>query len=162
MMTEYLKKKGETRNAWRNGWLHTGDLGYFDQDGFVYFIERKKDIIRRKGENISPSDIERVVSTHDNVLESSAVGTTSDLGEEEIVLFLVVREKFSDITPFLEWLDSQLPYYMMPSKLIFVESLPKTANFKIQRNRLREGKIPIILSVDVAKIGFKATKPLGL
>ena len=161
MMIEYLKKKEETRNAWRNGWLHTGDLGYFDQDGFVYFIERKKDIIRRKGENISPSDIEKVVSTHDNVLESSAVGITSDLGEEEIALFLVVREKFSDIAPFLKWLDSQLPYYMMPSKLNFVESLPKTANFKIQRNRLREGRIPIIFSVDVAKTGFKATKPLG-
>ena len=110
MMLEYFKKKLETDQAWFGGWFHTGDLGYLDKDGFVYFVERKKDIIRKKGENISPGDIERVVQTHENILECSAVGIKSDLGEEEISLFLVVREKFSDVMVFLKWLDSMLPY----------------------------------------------------
>ena len=158
MMLEYYKKKQETEKAWRDGWVHTGDLGYIDSDGFVYFVERKKDIIRRKGENISPGDIERVVSTHDNVLDCSAVGIRSELGEEEIALFLVVREKFPDIMLFLRWLDSMLPNYMMPAKLHFVESLPKTANYKIQRNRLREGNVSVIYSVDVAQAGFTPTR----
>jgi crotonobetaine/carnitine-CoA ligase len=158
MMLEYFKKQQETEKAWKGGWLHTGDLGCMDSDGFVYFVERKKDIIRRKGENISPGDIERVVSTHDNVLDCSAVGIRSELGEEEIALFLVVREKFPDIMLFLKWLDSMLPYYMMPAKLYFVESLPKTANYKIQRNRLREGNVSVIYSVDVAQAGFTPTR----
>ncbi|MDA4129212.1 MAG: AMP-binding protein [Thaumarchaeota archaeon] len=158
MMLEYFKKKAETAEAWKEGWLHTGDLGYLDDDGFVYFVERKKDIIRRKGENISPGDIERVVSTHENILECGAVGIKSELGEEEIALFLVTKEKFPGIMVFLKWLDSMLPYYMMPSKLNFVESLPKTANYKIQRNRLREGKVAVLSSVDVSKTGFRPTK----
>jgi crotonobetaine/carnitine-CoA ligase len=161
MMIEYFKKKQETEKARKDGWLHTGDLGYFDDDGFVYFVERKKDIIRRKGENISPGDIERIVSSHDNVLECSAVGMRSELGEEEIALFLVTKEKFVDITIFLNWLDSFLPYYMMPAKLNFVDSLPKTANYKVQRNRLREGKVSIMYSVDVAETGFKSTRQFG-
>ena len=161
MMIEYLNKKRETEEAWKGGWLHTGDVGYFDNDGFVYFVEREKDIIRRKGENISPSDIEKVVSTNDNVLECSAVGIISDLGEEEIALFLVTKEKIPDITVFLKWLDSRLPYYMMPSKLSFVESLPKTANYKVQRNLLREGKISITCTLDVAQTGFRPTKQFG-
>ena len=158
MMSEYFKKKEETESSWQNGWFHTGDLGYVDDGGFVYFVERKKDIIRRRGENISPGDIERVVSTHDNILECSAVGIKSELGEEEIALFLVVKEKFADLQPFLSWLDAMLPYYMMPSKLNFVESLPKTANHKVQRNRLREGIFPVDYSIDLAAIGFKTTK----
>ena len=124
-------------------------------------MERKKDIIRRKGENISPGDIERVVSRHENVLECSAIGIKSGLGEEEIALFMVTKKKFEDILEFLKWLDSELPYYMMPSVLNFVDSLPKTSNYKIQRSKLREGNVQVIERVDVVKLGFKPTKPLG-
>lgn len=159
MMIEYLGKDDETRHAWKSGWLHTGDIGYVDIEGFYHFLERKKDMIRRRGENISPSDIERVVSQHQNILDCCAVGITSSLGEEDIDLYVVLKYEIIDFMPFLKWLDKELPFYMMPTRVHIVETLPKTPNHKVQRSKLRQGEVTILKTVIVAQTGFKATKP---
>ena len=144
-------------------WLRTGDVGYRDRDGYFYFVERKKDIIRRRGENIAPSDIERTVSLHPLVLEGCAIGEESELGEEEVVIYLVLKDGEKSLRglerEFLEWLDGQLPFYMMPKKIRIVEALPKTANQKIQRARVREGSELIVTSeIDPEALGFKPSR----
>ncbi|HZW55211.1 MAG TPA: class I adenylate-forming enzyme family protein [Nitrososphaerales archaeon] len=151
-------------NASRSTWLHTGDVGYVDEDGFFYFIERMKDIIRRRGENIAPSDIERSVSTHPLVLECCAVGEKSELGEEDVVLYLVLKEKgaLGDPKSFVQWLDRELPFYMMPRTIRIVEALPKTANQKIQRAKVKEGQVTVISEINLEALGFRPTRlPLG-
>jgi len=92
-MLGYYKEKEVTEQALRGGWFHTGDRGYLDEDGYLYFLDRLKDVIRRRGENISPVEIERAVLAHPHVAEAAAVGVPSDLvgGEEEIAVFVLAR-----------------------------------------------------------------------
>ena len=80
----YYKKPEATLDLFKNGWIHTGDLGRRDADGYFYFADRKKQAIRRRGENISSFEVESVIGTHPSVLESCVVGVPSDVGEEEV------------------------------------------------------------------------------
>ncbi|MDW8063733.1 MAG: AMP-binding protein, partial [Candidatus Caldarchaeum sp.] len=127
MMLEYYKRPDETVKAWRNLWFHTGDLFYRDEEGFFYIVGRKKESIRRRGENISPYEIESVVNQHPAVLESAAVGLPSEVGDEDVKIYLKLKpgEKI-DFLDFLRWCDRNLPYYMVPRYVEVVEELPKT------------------------------------
>src|SRR5690606_28044397 len=82
MFSGYWRRPEDTVKAWRNLWFHTGDLGYFDEDGFFFFVDRKKDYIRRRGENISSMEVENVFLRHSAVAEVAAYGVPSDMGEE--------------------------------------------------------------------------------
>src|SRR5918911_3836745 len=86
LFTEYYKRPEDTLEAWRNLWFHTGDRGRMDEDGFVYFIDRMKDSIRRRGENISTWEVESTVNMHPAVLESAAYGVASDLSESDVMI----------------------------------------------------------------------------
>lgn len=139
MMRGYYKQPELTAKVLRDLWYHTGDLGYLDADGYLFFVDRRKDAIRRRGENISSFEIERVVNTHPAVLESAAVGVPSAYGEEEVKL-AVVPLAGADLDPARLWefCDAELPAFMVPRYLEIRASLPKTPTERVRKYLLRD------------------------
>ncbi|MCI4352646.1 MAG: AMP-binding protein [Thermoplasmata archaeon] len=141
MFLEYLGKPETTVAAWRNLWFHTGDLLRQDLDGYFYFIDRKGDVIRRRGENVAPFDVESALAQHPAVLECVAVGVPSELGEEDVKVFVQLKEGAGATAEELfRFAASALPFFMVPRYIEFVPTIPKTPNQKAQRFLLR-GKI---------------------
>ena len=139
MFLGYLGKPEKTVEAWRNLWFHTGDYVTRDADGYYYFVDRKKDIIRRRGENLAPYDVETVLNRHPAVFESVVVGVPSPLGEEDVKAFVQLKpDARAEAKELFEFCAERLPYFMVPQLLEFVDEIPKTANQKSQRYRLRE------------------------
>lgn len=138
MMSGYYQMPEATLEAFRNLWFHTGDLGYFDEDGFLYYVGRKKDAIRRRGENISAFEIERVVDQHPAVLESAAVAVPSDLGEDDVKIVVVLKPgaelNYEDLIRFCE---PRMAYFMVPRYVEFREALPKNPSQRIEKYKLR-------------------------
>ena len=139
MFLGYLNKPEKTIEAWRNLWFHTGDYVTRDDDGYYYFVDRKKDVIRRRGENLAPYDVESVLNRHPAVFESVVIGVPSPLGEEDVKAFVQLRPGAA-ATPreLFDFCVEKLPFYMVPKFLEFVDEIPKTANQKSQRYVLRE------------------------
>ena len=138
MFLEYFGKPEKTSEAWRNLWFHTGDLLKQDEDGYYYFIDRKGDVIRRRGENLAPYDVETVINQHPAVVECVVVGVPSELGEEDVKAFVQLREGATVTAGDLfEFAAEKLPFFMVPRYLEFVPEIPKTPNQKAQRYRLR-------------------------
>ncbi len=131
-----------TAEAFRDGWFHTGDLGRLDSDGWLYFQGRKKDAIRRRGENISAFEIEEVVESHPAVLQAAAFGVPSELMEEEVKVCVVVRPGFS-LGPeeLVAWCGEKMARHMVPRYLEFLSELPLTPTEKVEKFRLREAGI---------------------
>src|SRR5208282_3187251 len=139
MFSGYVGKPEKTIEAWRNLWFHTGDYVTRDADGYYYFVDRKKDVIRRRGENLAPYDVESVLNRHPAVFEAVVVGVPSPLGEEDVKAFVQLRPG-ATATPreLFDFCVEKLPFYMVPKFLEFVDEIPKTANQKSQRYVLRE------------------------
>jgi carnitine-CoA ligase len=139
MFLGYLGKPEKTVEAWRNLWFHTGDYVTRDADGYYYFVDRKKDVIRRRGENLAPYDVESALNRHPAVFESVVVGVPSPLGEEDVKAFVQLRPG-ARVEPreLFEFCAEHLPYFMVPRFLEFIDEIPKTANQKSQRYVLRE------------------------
>ncbi|MCL4188076.1 MAG: AMP-binding protein [Rhodobacteraceae bacterium] len=139
MLGEYYNMPRESLAAFRNQWFHTGDSARRDADGYVYFVDRKKDAIRRRGENISSFEVESVVNRIPEVLECAAVAVKSDLGEDEVKV-CIVRAPGKALTAAQVWefCDAQMPRFWVPRYLAFLDALPKTPNQKIQKYLLRE------------------------
>lgn len=137
-MTKYHKNEAATQNAWRGGWFHTGDLALYDEEGFFYYKGRKKEAIRRLGENISSWEIETAANAHPKVLESAAYGVPSELGEEEVKLDIVLKdnEQASEEEIYL-FLQDRLAKYAWPRYIEFVNSLPKTATERVKYQELK-------------------------
>ncbi len=135
MTTGYFRKPEETLAALGNLWFHTGDLGRFDDDGFLYFEGRKKELIRRGGEMISPVEIELAALRFAHVADCAAVGVADEILEEEVKLVVVRRDGF-DAAELLSHLRGALPRHMVPRYLDFVAEIPKTPTQKVQRFRL--------------------------
>jgi crotonobetaine/carnitine-CoA ligase len=125
--------------VFRNLWFHTGDRAYRDDDGYFYFVERIKDSIRRRGENISAFELERAINGHEAVLESAAFGVPSDVAEDEVKVAVVLR-KGSRLSPseLTDYCDELLPSFMIPRYVEFVDELPRTSIGKIAKQELRE------------------------
>lgn len=139
MFDGYYGDPEESFACSRNWWFHTGDLGAVDADGYYYFHGRKKEAIRRGGENISPEIIERVANSHPAVAESAAVGVPDDILYEEIRLFAVGRMgQHPNPLDLAEHLARHLPRFMQPRYIDVVNQLPKSASEKIQRLRLKD------------------------
>lgn len=135
----YLKNEEATARAMRDGWFLTGDRGRRDEDGYLVFLDRMKDVIRRRGENISSYEVERAANLHDDVAESAAVGVPSDLGEEEVMIVVVPREGVQiDPAAIRAHCAEQLAAFMVPRYVLFRESLPKTATQRVQKFELRK------------------------
>jgi carnitine-CoA ligase len=139
MFSGYLNKPEKTVEAWRNLWFHTGDYVTRDADGYYYFIDRKKDVIRRRGENLAPHDVEAVLNGHAAVFESVVVGVPSPVGEEDVKAFVQLRPG-ATVEPkeLFTFCAERLPYFMVPKFLEFIDEIPKTANQKAQRYLLRD------------------------
>jgi crotonobetaine/carnitine-CoA ligase len=141
VMRAYCGMPEKTAEDFRNLKLHTGDLGRMDADGYLYFMDRVKDYIRRRGENVSSMEVERIVCAHPEVLEAAAVGVKADEGasaEQEILVCLVARDGPPDLAELAEWLDERLPYFMVPRYLRVVDHLPKTPTERVRKVLLRE------------------------
>ena len=139
MFDGYYKSPEETVKCSANWWFHTGDLGKVDADGYYYFCGRKKESIRRGGENIPPYDIEKEINKHPAVAESAAFGVSDPIMEEEIKVAIVLHPG-QKVTPeeIIAWCESRLPKFMMPRYIEFMENLPKSASEKIQKVALKE------------------------
>lgn len=139
MMQGYYNMPEETLKAFRNLWFHTGDLGYYDEDGFFYFVDRKKDVIRRRGENISSSEVERIVNLHPEVVESAVVGVPSELGEEEVKAVVVRRPESSlSYEELHRYCQEKMARFMVPRFIEWADQLPKSATQRIQKYKLRQ------------------------
>ena len=143
-MQGYYGMDGQTVEAWRNLWFHTGDAARRDENGYFYFVDRIKDRIRRRGENISSYEIELVLGEHPAVAEVAAIAVKSEImeGEDEIKVCVVLKPG-CQATPeeLLDLCQAQMPYYSVPRYVEFVTALPKTPTEKIQKAKLREAGI---------------------
>jgi carnitine-CoA ligase len=142
MMSGYYKMPEATLESFRNLWFHTGDLAYLDQDNFLYYVGRKKDAIRRRGENISAYEIETVVNQHAAVLESAAIAVPSELGEDDVKI-VVVTKPGASIEPeeLIRFCASRMAYFMVPRYVELLDVLPKNPSQRIEKYKLRAAGI---------------------
>ncbi len=139
MMSEYWRMPEKTVEAFRDLWYHSGDLGRFDDDGFLFFVDRKKDAIRRRGENISSFELEQAIMDYPGVVEVAAIGVPSDLSEDDVKACIRIGPDAEFVpTAFLEWAGDHLPRYMVPRYVEVVDELPRTPTQRIEKYRLRE------------------------
>jgi long-chain acyl-CoA synthetase len=139
IMHGYLGKPTETAAALKDGWLHTGDVGHFDPDGYLVLVDRKKDLIIRGGENISPSEVEAAIARHVSVLEVAVVGRPDPVMGEEPVAFVVASAGY-EINPneLLESARAVLAKFKVPKEVRIVATLPRNAVGKVLKPALRE------------------------
>jgi crotonobetaine/carnitine-CoA ligase len=139
MMLGYYKMPEVTARECRGGWFHTGDRGYLDGDGYLFFVDRKKEAIRRRGENISAYEVELILSRHPEVYEAAAVPVASELGEDEVMVYVVLRPG-SALTheEVVHFCSANMAYYMVPRFVDFIHALPKTASEKIEKYKLKQ------------------------
>jgi long-chain acyl-CoA synthetase len=137
IMKGYYNMPEATQSTLRNGWLHTGDMGRFDEDGYLYIVERKKDLIIRGGFNIYPRDVEEVLNSHPAVIESAVIGVPSERMGEEVKAF-VVRRGDVDAETLKAYCREKLANYKTPGEIEFVDLLPRNAVGKIDKKELRK------------------------
>ena len=137
LMHGYEGDPEATAKVLRDGWLHTGDMMRQDEDGYFYFVDRAKDIIKRAGENISAREVEKTLELHPGIVEAAVVGRFDRLREEVPVAFVVPRTPGLAAEEVLAWCRSQLAPHKVPATLYIVDSLPKTAVGKIEKKLLR-------------------------
>jgi crotonobetaine/carnitine-CoA ligase len=130
----------KTLEKFRNLWFHTGDAMYRDRDGWSYFVDRIKDAIRRRGENISSFEVESVINSHPAVLESAVIAVKNFmLTEDEVKVCIVLRPKKSlEPEELIDFCQPRMPYFHIPRYIEIMDSLPKTPTDKIRKAELRE------------------------
>ncbi|WP_222870203.1 class I adenylate-forming enzyme family protein [Actinomadura decatromicini] len=136
----YLKDAEATASALDDRWFHTGDLGYFDDDGYFFFVDRKKDIVRRGGENISSIEVESVLREHPGVAEAAVLAVPDPVLGERVMAFAVASDPA--VPPAADEVRSyageRLAHFKVPEDVVFIERMPRTATGKIEKFRLRE------------------------
>ena len=137
IMQGYYNMPEATAAALRNGWLHTGDMGRFYEDGYLYILERKKDLIIRGGLNVYPRDVEEVLATYPSVIEAAVVGVPSERMGEEVKAFVVTRIPI-DAETLMAYCRERLANYKTPREIEFVHALPRNAIGKIDKKALRK------------------------
>jgi crotonobetaine/carnitine-CoA ligase len=138
VMQGYYRDPEQTKNAFRDGWFLTGDLVKRDADGYYFFVSRKKDIIRRRGENIAGAEIDRVVGAHPAVLEAAAVPVPSELGEDEILVAVVTKHgQKLDAGEIARWCADRLAPMKVPRYVLLVDELPHTPTHKVAKAQLK-------------------------
>ena len=139
----YFKMPDKTVEAWRNLWFHTGDAGRMDSEGRLFFVDRIKDRIRRRGENISSYELEQTLNEYPGVIESAAVGlrVPGAGGEDEIKAVIAINGPSPDPEAFLDWCVPRMPRHTVPRYLEFVAELDKTASGKIRKQAIRDAGV---------------------
>ena len=139
MMVEYWKMPEETRNTIVDGWLHTGDMGYYDENGFIYIVDRKKDMIISGGENVYPREVEEILYRHPAILEAAVIGVPDDKWVERVHAVITLRHgQEASSNEIITHCKEHLAGYKAPKSVEFVESLPTSPQGKILKKKLRE------------------------
>jgi len=139
LMDQYLNLPEATVEALRGGWMHTGDVGYFDEEGYLYVTDRKKDMIVSGGENVYPREVEDVLFEHPDVLEAAVIGVPDEKWGERVHAVLVLRAGVTpDTDDMIAFVRTRLAGYKVPKTMELVAELPKNAAGKVTKNELRE------------------------
>jgi crotonobetaine/carnitine-CoA ligase len=145
VMRTYAGMPEKTAEDFRNLKLHTGDLGRMDADGYLYFLDRVKDYIRRRGENVSSMEVEAVFTSHAEILEAAAVGVKALEGasaEDEILICVVPRDGCApDPAALLDWCEERMPYFALPRYVRVMDHLPKTPTERVRKVELRDAGV---------------------
>ncbi|RZN10014.1 ATP-dependent acyl-CoA ligase [Bradyrhizobium genosp. SA-3] len=138
---EYLKNPEATAEAWAGGWLHTGDIVSRDADGDLHFVDRKKNVIRRSGENIAAVEVESVLNRHPAIRQAAIAATPDQVRGDEVAAVIIAEQAGADralAEAIVRWSLEQMAYYKAPGWICFVDRLPLTATEKIQRGGLKD------------------------
>jgi len=137
-LPEYYKNPEATAEKNRGGWIRSGDLAYKDEDGYFFFVDRKSDFIRRRGENISSFEVEKVVNGHHDVLESAAYALPSELGEDEVTI-AVVLQPGARLSPdaLVQHCETRMASFMVPRFVRFLDAFPKTGTERTMKYELK-------------------------
>jgi carnitine-CoA ligase len=154
MFAGYFRRPEATLAVLRNLWLHTGDLGRIDEDGFLFFVDRKKDYMRRRGENISSFELESTFLQHECIKDVAVHSVLAKIGEDDVKVTAVLRDDAELAEEDLaKWAVDRLPYFAMPRYIEFRDKLPRTPTGKLQKYQLRdEGKTAT--TWDAEEVGF--------
>ncbi len=154
----YYNMPGKTVELTSNHFYHTGDAGYLDEEGYLFFVDRIKDYIRRRGENISSFEVERAVNAHPKVVESAAIGVHSEEAEDEVKIVVVLKPG-EELPPeeLLAFCEERMPYFAVPRYVEYVEQLPKTPTDKVEKVKLRDSGVTDG-TWDREKVGYKVKK----
>ena len=145
VMPGYWRNQEQTDLALREGWLHTGDLGWADEEGFLYFVDRKKDVIRRRGENISSQEVEDVIKRHPTVLDCAVIAVPSELGEDEVKAYVTPRPPAQvDPETIVRWCAENLAYFKVPRYIEVREEMPRTPSLRVRKDLLRQEREDLI------------------
>jgi carnitine-CoA ligase len=160
LMTGYFKDPDRTAEALRDGWLFTGDSARQDEDGWFYFVDRKKDIVRRRGENVSSLEVENVLAEHPDVREVAVIGVPSELTDEELAALVVPQPGAEiDAAALVAWCAERLAPFKVPRYVEVVTSLPKTPTSKVEKHRIRSGDYAAGERLDVAPPMHRSAGP---
>jgi len=138
VMKGYLGRESETRETLRDGWLHTGDLGRFDDDGYLYLVDRMKDLIIRGGENVYPKEVENVLLEHPDIADAAVVGAPDEAYGERVIAFVVRHDEALSRETVLDYCRQRLAAFKCPTEVLFVGELPRNSVGKVQKPALRQ------------------------
>jgi crotonobetaine/carnitine-CoA ligase len=151
IMQGYFRDPEQTKGAFRDGWFLTGDLVRRDEEGYFYFVSRKMDIIRRRGENIAGAELDRVVGAHPAVHEAAAIAVPSELGEDEILVALVPKSGHSvSAEEIAQWCRERLAPMKVPRVVAVVDTLPHTPTHKVAKAVMRSDRTLVERATDLA------------
>ena len=158
MFSGYYGMPDETVESWKNLWFHTGDTGRMDEEGYFYFLDRKKDVVRRRGENISSYEIERVINDHPKVFESAIVGVPSELSEEEVLAVVILKDG-EELKPeeLLDFCQARMAHFAVPRYIRYVKELPRTPSQRVEKYKLRKEGIDSV-TWDRELVGYKVQR----
>jgi crotonobetaine/carnitine-CoA ligase len=137
-LTEYYKNPEATAEKTRGGWIRSGDLAYQDEDGYFFFVDRKSDFMRRRGENISSFEVEKIVNSHPQILETAAYAIPSELGEDDVMVAIVLQPG-TTLNPgeLIQYCEAQMAYFMVPRYVRVVDAFPKTGTERTMKYQLK-------------------------
>lgn len=152
IMQGYFRDPDLTEAAFRDGWFLTGDMVRRDEDGYFFLVARKKDMIRRRGENIAGAELDRVIASHPAVQEAAAIGVPSELGEDEILVAVVPKlgQRLS-VEDIARWCRERLAAFKMPRFIAIVDALPHTPTHKVAKSLMRSDPTLRLKAIDLAE-----------
>jgi crotonobetaine/carnitine-CoA ligase len=155
----YWGNDSATLKSIRNLWFHTGDHGIRDAEGFYFFRVRETDSIRRRGENVSAWEIERVLVTHDDLLETAAYGVPSPIGGQEVMV-AIVRKDGASVTPeeVLDFCQGKMPHFAVPRYVRFVDELPKSHAQRVLKQQLKAEGTEVHGVWDRESVGYQVQR----
>jgi len=157
MFVGYWNRPADTLAAFRNLWFHTGDLGRVDEDGYLYFVDRKKDALRRRGENISSFEMEKTLFAHPAIRDVAVHAVPSPIGEDDVKVTAVLQDG-ADVTEeeLCRWIAERVPYFAIPRYIEFRDDLPRNPVGRVLKYELREqGVTPATWDREVAGVTFE-------